>query len=154
MTAASLETFSTTAAASVPRGCGERAEQRFRQAERPHQIGRQRPLEILALGVAEERERRGPEIGRVVDQDVESAELAENLERDGIDGVLRRDVADDAVDAGVAALDRFDAVAAARDEGDARAGAVQGTDERQSETGRPACDGDPQVGAAGQVWSS
>ena len=150
------------------RSC-ERTEHGLRQPERPDQIGGECALEILAIGVAEERQRGGPEIGGVVDEDVETAEFAKNLESDGIDGVLRGDVSDDAVGARVATLDRFDPVAAARDEGHPRAGAVQLADEREPEAGCAARDGGPQAldsararaldplrsgPGRGQVWSS
>ena len=57
---------------------------------------------------------------------------------------LTRDVADDAVRAGVVAGDALDAFASAGDEGDARAAPMQLADERQAQAGRAAGDRDAQ----------
>ena len=82
---------------------GERAEQRLRQSKRSDDVGGQRQLEIFAVGVGEQRERHRTEARGVVDQDVEAAELADDLQRDRMDIVLERDVADDAVRAAMSA---------------------------------------------------
>ena len=47
-------------AAAFARRRGERAEQRLRQPERPEHVRRERALQILAFGVAEQRQRRRP----------------------------------------------------------------------------------------------
>ena len=132
--------------------CRQRAEQRLRQTERPEDVRRQRALEILALGIAEQRERRRAEIRRVVDQDVEAAQLAENLQRHRVDVVLRRDVADDAVRAGMLAGDlRRPARGRARRTPPARL-LVEEMDERETEARGAAGDGDAQVGE--RMWQA
>ena len=133
-------------AAPVAGRCRERAEQRFGQPERPEHVRREGALEILALGVAEKCQRRRAEVRRVVDEDVETAQLTENLQRHRVDIVLRGDVADDAVGAWVFAGDLFDAIAVAGDEGDARALLVEKMDEGEPEARRAARDRDPDAG--------
>ena len=83
MIAASLETFTTTRAGALAGGRGERAEQRLGQPERPEQVGGERALEVLALGVGEQRERHRAETRGIVDQHVEAAERAEELQAIG-----------------------------------------------------------------------
>ena len=61
-----------------------------------------------------------------------------------MDVLFQRDVADDAVGAGVLAGDPFDAIAAAGDERDTRAAAEQLPDQRQSQARGAAGDGDAQ----------
>jgi hypothetical protein len=68
LTAASLEMFSTTLPSSLASRCGQRAEQRLRQTKRAEHVGRERALEVFALRIAEQRERRRAESGRVVDE--------------------------------------------------------------------------------------
>ena len=104
---------------------GERAEQRLGQAERAEQVGRERRLEVLALGVGEQRQRHRAEARGVVDEHVEAAERAADLQRDRVDVVLARDVADDAVAAGDRARDALHARGVAGDEGDARRRALR-----------------------------
>jgi hypothetical protein len=108
VTAASLETLSTTRGArggAFARRAGEQAEQRLGEAERPEEVGGERRLEVLALGVGEQRERHRAEARRVVDEHVEAAERGADLERDRMRVFLAGDVADDAVAAGDAARD-------------------------------------------------
>ena len=62
-----------------------------------------------------------------------------------MDVVLGRDVADDAVRAGMLGGDAARRVAAARDERDARAAREQLADEREAEARRAAGDGDAQA---------
>ena len=132
--------------APLARRCRERAEQRLRQAKRTEDVRRECALEILALGVAEQRQRRRTEIRRVVDEDVEAAQLAENLQRHRVDVVFRRDVAHDAVRARMLAGDLVDPLAMARDERDAGALLVQKMDEGKAEARRAAGDRDADVG--------
>ena len=130
---------------ALARRRGERAEQRLGQAERPEQVGRQRRLEVLALGVGEQRQRHRAEARRVVDQHVEAAERAADLQRDRVRVVLARDVADDAVRCRrCARATRVDARRVAGDEGDRAPRAVQRLDERQAEARGAAGDGDAQ----------
>ena len=126
------------------RRAGEQAEQRLGQAERAEQVGGEGGLEVLAFGVGEQGQRHRPEARRVVDQDVESAERRADLQRDRVGVVLARDVADDAVTAGVAAGDARHRVAVTGDEGDRVAARGEGLDQRQAEAGGAAGDGDAQ----------
>jgi hypothetical protein len=118
--AASLVTLTTTARApsSASRADATAAEQRLGEAKRADDVGRERQLDVLAVGVGEQRERGRAEARRVVDQDVEAAERAADLQRDRVRVFLPGDVADDAV----AAAKRFGDAAHARrvagDEGD------------------------------------
>ena len=103
-------------------------------------------LEIFALGVGEERERRRPEARGVVDEHVEAAEGAELIwSGDRVDVLLPRDVADDAVGAGMVAGNAVDALAGAGDEGDAGAAAAELAHEREAETGGASGDGDSEM---------
>ena len=77
-----------------------------------------------------------------MDQDVEAAERAADLQRDGVHVVLLRDVADDAVAAGDRARDARDAAGVAGDEGDAVAARRERFDEGEAEARRAAGDGD------------
>ena len=63
----------------------------------PSDVGGQRRLEILAVGVGERHQRHRAERRGVVDEDVEAAERGRDLHRDRVDVLLARDVADDAV---------------------------------------------------------
>ena len=74
---------------------------------------------------------------------VEAAERAENLQRHRVDVVLHRDVADDAVGAGMLAGDPFDALALPRDERDMGALRVQ-----PATSARPRPDVPPVIGDA------
>ena len=127
---------------------GQRPEQRLGQAERPEQVRGEGPFQVLAVGVAQQRQRRRPEVRGVVDQHVEPAELADDLHGDGVDVVLHGDVADDAVRAGVSPRHLLDAARRAGDEGHPRAAAEQLPDEGQAQPGGAAGDGDPQAGEA------
>ena len=89
----------------------ERPQQRLGQAERTDQVGGERAFQVFAIRIAEESERHRAEVGGIVDQDIQAAELARDLHGDRIDVVLRRDVADDAVRAGMSGGDAIDAFA-------------------------------------------
>ena len=119
--------------ASFARRRCEGAEQRLREAERAQEICRERALEILTFGVAEQRQRSRPKVRRVVDQHVEASELAENLQGYRIDVVLRRDVSHDAVGARMSTSDLADRLGMAGDERDAGALFVQLMDESEPE---------------------
>ena len=84
-------------AAPVARRGGKRAEQRLGQAERADEIDRERLLQLLAFGVGKQRQRDRAEARGIVDQHVEAAEVAGDLQRDRVDVVLPADVADNAV---------------------------------------------------------
>jgi hypothetical protein len=77
-----------------------------------------------------------------VDEDVEAAERAADLERDRVRVVLAGDVADDAVAAGDGSGDAADAGRVAGDEGDGVTARGEGVDERAAEAGSAAGDGD------------
>jgi len=66
------------------------------------------------------------------------------LQRDWIDVVLRRDVADDRVRAGELAGDALHTLAAARDKRDARAAPGERAHQREAQPGRAARDADAQ----------
>ena len=108
----------------------------------PDDVGRKGELEVLALGVAEQRERRWAQARGVVDEDVQSAKRAENLQRDRMDVLLAGDVADNADDPGIRGRDSLDSFAIPGDEGDVRAAAGEFANQREAEPGCPACDGD------------
>ena len=124
--------------------CSQQAEQRLGQAERSEQVGLQRDFEVLALGVAEQGERHRPEARGVVDEHVEAAERAADLQGDGVRVGLLRDVADDAVAAGKRRRGAGDGSALAGDEGDAIAARRKGLGERAAEARGAAGDGDAQ----------
>jgi hypothetical protein len=126
------------------RRAGEQAEQRLGEAERADQVGGERRLEVLALGVGEQGQRHRAEARGVVDEDVEAAERGADLQGDGVRVILAGDVADDAVAACDAACDFRDRVAVAGDEGDGVAARGEGLDQRQAEAGGAAGDGDAQ----------
>ena len=107
------------------------------------QVDGQRLLQRLALGVGQQRQRHRPEARRVVDQHVEPAEAAGDLQRDRVDVVLAADVADDAVRAGRVG-GALDGARGAGDEGDARAVRGELPHQRQAEAGGAAGDGDAQ----------
>jgi hypothetical protein len=88
----------------------------------------------LTVGVRQERERNGTEARRVVDEHVQPAKAAEDLQRDRIDGFLRRDVADDAVRVGMSTGDLVDAFARAGHERHASAAACELGDQREAQT--------------------
>src|SRR5215216_456277 len=102
-------------------------------------------LEVFTLGVREQSQRGRTKIGSVIDQDVEPAKLACDLNRDRVDVFLHGDVADDAVGAGIVPRDLFDSFARPCDKSDARASADEFTNESESESGRPARDCDSQT---------
>ena len=77
----------------------------------------------------------------VIGEHVEAAELAEDLQRDGIDVVLAGDVADDAVRVWVVPCDALHGVGGAGDEGDVGSAARQLADEGEAESGGAAGDG-------------
>ena len=83
--------------ASSTRRRGERSEEGFREAERPDEIRGERPLEVLAVGVSERDERNRAERRGVIHEYVETAQGPEHLDRDRVDVLLARNVADDAV---------------------------------------------------------
>ena len=58
-------------------------------------------VEVFVVGVGKQRQRHRAEAGGAVDQDVEAAEVAGDLQRDCMDVVLAADVADDADGASV-----------------------------------------------------
>jgi hypothetical protein len=128
-------------AAAVARRGGEGAEERLGQAERADEIHRERLLEVLAVGVGEQSERHRAEAGGAVDQHVEAAEVAGDLQGDRMDVVLAADVADNAGGAGVPG-GFGDSLGGAGDEGDARALGSELADQREAEAGGAAGDGD------------
>ena len=69
-----------------------------------------------------------------------------NLNRDRVNVVFQRDVADDAVGSGMLAGDPFDAIAASGDERDAGAAAEKLPDQRQTQARGAAGNGDAQPG--------
>src|SRR5208283_5982540 len=95
----------------------------------------ERALKIIAFGVGEQRERRRPEAGGIVDQRVEAAEVPSDLERDWVDVLLAPDIADDAAGAGLPG-DPLHVKGRACDEGDASATRRKIFDQRQSEARR------------------
>ena len=145
LTAASLDMFRTTAPRPSRADAASAPSSAFVRRNGPSTFVDERALEILALGVAQKRERRRSEIRRVVDEDVEAAQLAENLQRHRVDVVFRRDVAHDAVRAGMFAGDLVDPLAVAGDERHARALLVEQMDEGQAESRRAAGDGDAKI---------
>src|SRR5207249_3886474 len=115
------------------------------QAERPEHVCREGTLEILAIGVGEERERRRPQVRRVVDEDVKPAETSDDLHGNGVDVLLLRNVADDAVCAAMLACHSLDALAVASDKGEVRSATEQLAHEGKPQPRRTAGDGDPQA---------
>ena len=128
-------------AASLAGRSGKRAEQCLGQAERAQQVDGERLFQLLAFRIGEQGQRRGPKARGVVDQHVEPAEIARDLQRDRVDVVLPPDVADNAASAGFIG-DPCHRPGAARDERDAGASVRQAPDERKPEPGGPAGDGD------------
>ena len=121
----------------------------------PTQVGRERRLEVLAVGVGEQRERHRAEARGVVDEDVEAAERGADLQRDAVRCLpcarrrrrcrgCRRS----------ARATRATRVAVAGDEGDLRRRARAGLDQRQAEAGGAAGDGDAQARARRSRCSS
>jgi len=86
-----------------------------------------------------------------VDQDVEPAERAADLQRDGVHVFLPRDVADDAVAAGDLARDATETAGVAGDEGDRVAARRERFDEGEAEARRAAGDGDAKRCSRGRV---
>ena len=74
------------------------------------------------------------ETRRVVDQHVQAAEFAENLQRDWIDVVFLRHVADDAVGVRQLGGDPLHGVRRAGDEGDVSAARDQFADQREAKS--------------------
>ena len=103
------------------------------------------PFQVLAVGVAQQRERCRAEVRRVVDQDIEPAQLTDDLQRNGVDVVFHGNVADDPMRAGVFTRHLLDAAPRAGDEGHPGAATEQLPDEGQPQPGRAAGDGDPQT---------
>jgi hypothetical protein len=122
------------AAATLAGRRRERAEQRLRQAKRTDEICRDRSLEIFTVGIGQKREGSRSKIRGVVHQHIEPAELAEDLNDDGVDVLLPRHVADDAMCAAVLSRHALDAFAAARDEGHACTASAQFANQRQPQT--------------------
>ena len=116
----------------------QRAEQRRRETERSEDIGRQCQLEVLAVGVGQQREGDRPEARCVVHEHVETAKAARDLQRDGIDVFLLRDVTHDAVSERTRAGDLVHPLARAGDKRHARAAAHELADQREPESGRAA----------------
>ena len=104
---------------------GQRTQQRFGQPERAEHVGGQRQLEVLARRVAEQRQRHRSQARGVVDEHVETAKGAGDLQSDRIDVFLPRDVADDAVRARMCQGDGLDVRGCACDEGHVRAAAEE-----------------------------
>ena len=133
LTAASLDTFTTTAPRPWRADAASAPSSAFVRRNGPRTFVDESALEILALGVAQKGERRRAEIRRVVDEDVEAAQLTENLQRHRVDVVFHRHVADDAVCARVLAGDLVDPLAMTCDERHAGALLVQEMDEGEAE---------------------
>jgi hypothetical protein len=128
-------------AAPVSRRCGKGAKQRFGQSERPEQVYRQSPLELLALRIGEKFERNGAEARGIVDQDIEPTEISSDLQCDRIDIVLSPDITDNSVRAGIMGSPLYGRCATGN-EGDFRTLCCEQSHERQTQTGCPAGDGD------------
>ena len=123
--AASLETFSTTAPRPSRADAARAPSTALVSRNGPSRFVARAQFQVLAVGVAQQLQRRRPEVRGVVDQHVEAAEFADDLHGDGVDVVLHGDVADDAVRAGVLARHLLDAARRAGDEGHPRAAAEQ-----------------------------
>ena len=104
------------------------------------------PREVLARGVAEERERHRAERRRVVDEHVEAAEGANDLHGDGVDVVLEGHVSGDPVRPLVLRRDAFDLVAMPRHEGDVGAAIENVPDQGEAQSGGAAGNGDAEAG--------
>jgi hypothetical protein len=105
-------------------------------------------FEVLAVRVAQQSQRCRPKFRGVIDQDVEPAEVAHDLDGDGVDVVLDGYIADDPVRSRVLPRHLFDAAWRAGDECHARAPAKQLADQGQAQSGGAARDGDAQPGAS------
>jgi hypothetical protein len=121
-------------AATLARRRRQRAEDGFGQAEWTQQIRGERDFEIFAIGVGQESQRRRSKARGVVDQHVEAAELAEDLQGDRIDVVFPGHVADDAVGIRQLAGDALHRLCGTGDEGDVSAAAGQFADECKAES--------------------
>ena len=64
------------AGSALPRRSRQRTQQRLGQAERAEQVGGERRLEVLALGVGQRHQRDGPERRSVVDENFDAASAA------------------------------------------------------------------------------
>ena len=131
-------------AAPLPRRCREGAEQSPRQTEGPNKVSRQRQLELLAFGVGEQGEWDGAEARSVVDEDIDAAQAAGDLQSDRIDVFLARQVADDAMGPRQFARDTLQTLPATRDKGDFGAAAAELTNQRKAQPRCAAGNGDPQ----------
>ena len=145
MTAASLDTFTTSGRRPSRADAASDPRQRLRQAERTDEVGRERQLQVFTIGVGERSERHGAKRRSVVDEHVEPAQCAEHLYRDRMDILLARDVPDDADGTGPFAGDALHAFAVPRDEGDERSAVVQLAHQRQPEARRAPGDRDAQL---------
>ena len=132
-------------AAALARRSGQGAEQGLGQAEGTEKIGRQSALQILAIRIAQKRQRHGAEVGGIVDQHIEPAERAGDRRGEGIDVGLVSHIAGKAMGAGKAGGDAGQARRIARDEGDRGAGIGELTEQRQAKPRGSPCDGDPQI---------
>ena len=114
-----------------------RAGDDLREAERPDEVHGEHALEILAVGVEQQRQRHGPERARVVDEDVDGPDERGRGARDAVRVPLVADVAGERV--GLAArgadlaCDRLERLVAARHEREPRARAPELPRERGAE---------------------
>ncbi len=131
-------------AAPLPGRGGQRAHQSLGQPERAQHIDPQGPLEILAIGVGQQRQGDRTQVRSVVDQHVQPAQQAGDLQGRRIDRLLVSDVGDDAVGAGLAGHG-LDPLASAGGEDHLGAPVAKLANQGQAKTGCAAGDGDPEA---------
>src|SRR5262249_48422203 len=118
-------------AVALARRSRERAQQSFGKAEWADQVRSERVFEILAVSITEQRQRYRPEIRSIVDQDIQPSKLANDLNRDGVNVSLDRNVADNAVSP-LVPCSSLDSTGSARDESDLCASPDQFADQREA----------------------
>src|SRR5262249_37773125 len=131
-------------AGALPCGSRKGAEQSFGQPERAQQVHRERLFQLLAFGVGERCQGSRPETRCVVDQHVELAEIAGDLQRERVDILLTANVAHDSARTRFSGYS-FDGSRGSGNEGDARSARGELLDERESEARCSAGDGHPKL---------
>src|SRR5262249_29447687 len=138
-------------AAPIPGRGGKSAEQGFGQSERPQQVHSDRLLQFLAFRVGKGCEWGRAEARCVVNENVEPAEVSDDLQRNRVDVALSSDVADNSARARAIGC-QLNGRGGAGDEGDTSTLVGEQSDECESEAGRPSGDGDAKIFDPGIGW--